>query len=1609
MAQDLKKQAHKALPANASPTLKKFLDGFLKSIPDEDKNMVHPAILAEAAQHHLKLSKDRIPGEPRVDIYTPVIEDEEWGTGRTVIDVVNDDMPFLVDSVAAEITQNYKLIHLILHPMLHISRSTKGKFKDIVEKAGKDTVVQSHIHIELQGTLSKAVAKKLEKDLYRVLSDTYYATRDWQAMRQKMRDCKKALNNAPTPKYKKDEIDEYLQFLDYLHDDNFTLLGFREYKFREEKGKVISKTIKGSSLGLLHDDIKPVYISENKDGLPQDLQKMRRNLPPLHISKVNKRSTVHRPVPLDAIAVKQFDKKGNVIGECLFIGLLTSVTYSRSIKDVPLLSRKTAEVLKRSGFKPGSHDHKGLSHVLEKYPRDELFQTPNKTLLKTCISIMHLQERQRIALYTRPDPFGRYVSCLVYVPRDRYDTRLRMTIQDILEQEFHGTTGDFYTNLDDSPLARVMFIIYISQENPPEYSVKKIERKLQKAGRLWSERLGDELIKALDNEEKATSFAQKYAEAFPTSYQETYLPKQATFDISKIEEVLDNQKLTLDLYKDKSCDSDQIRLKVFHSNRPMTLSAALPVLENMGLKVISERPFKVRPDDEEQTVWIHDFLMRQDKSIPTIRIKKVKSKFEEAMRKIWYGSVEDDSLNQLVLSAHMNWREIRILRAYVRYMRQMGYPFGTRYIEQALNNNPKIAGHLISLFLALFDPEKQAKADIQAAACMVEIDHALENVDSLDEDRILRSIANLIDATLRTNYFQKGEEKDYKTWLSLKLDSSKIKDLPKPVPYREIFVYSPRVEGVHLRGDVIARGGLRWSDRHEDFRTEILGLMKAQQVKNSVIVPMGAKGGFVVKHPPTEGGREAFMKEGIECYKTFIRGLLDITDNRKGKKIIKPKNVVCRDGDDPYLVVAADKGTATFSDIANGLSENYGHWLGDAFASGGSAGYDHKKMGITARGAWESVKRHFRELNHDTQKKEFDVVGIGDMGGDVFGNGMLLSKHICLIGAFNHMHIFCDPDPDPQTSFTERRRLFRAVKGWGDYDKKKLSKGGRIYNRGDKSLKLTPEIRKRFGIEEETVAPGELMKAMLRARTDLLWFGGIGTYIKASHESNADAGDKGNDAIRIDATEVRARVIGEGANLAITHPARIEFSRHGGKINADFIDNSGGVDSSDHEVNLKILTADIMNGGKHKMGIKARNSLLEDMTDEIAALVLRNNYQQAQAISLMELQTVKNLPAHARFIRDLERNHGIDRQIEGLPDEEEIERRAQAGKGLTRPELAVLMSYSKILFSKDLLDSDIPDTDVMQDYWLVDYFPERMRSKYNAEILNHMLRREIVATTMSTSLVNRMGPTFVKGLMDKTGASCASVARAYLVVRDAFGLRAFWDKIEALDNKVPAQVQLRAMKSTSRMMERETEWFLTRLGRKPDMDKDTKNFGKGIAELYQCIDKVVPKDLGLTIKQRTEAGINDGLSRELARQIALIPMMGAAFDIIRISMDRKTDLALTAKIYFELGEYFHIDWLRQQAKYMTAEDRWMAEALDGLLKELDNCQAGLTNHIIKETAKDLKSKKVGTASIVEYWVEQYCPQAKQLEPLFNEIRRSGSIDMAMLTIAEQRLRNLFGG
>ncbi len=1594
MLKKYKEKIIKTFKGKDAALQKKVAEVMADTISDHDAKDFDENSFVAMIEAHWELVKARRPGEAAINISSHRVEGAK--RRKTVIDIVCDDMAFLVDSIAAAINGRRLLIETLVHPLLIAQYDGKNNLKDLARASSRDDeqgVRQSHIHVLVHEALSEGAIQDLEQDLKATIRDVCKANKDWKMMLVRLKEASAALEISKTERDEK-TVREYCSFLDYLHKNNFTLLGYAEYKIDAKK-----KSTKVESLGLLKDSSD---IDEQAEGFPLNAQETTILLPPVAISKSKSSTTVHRRVPMDVIAVKLYDEKGNIVGEKLFLGLFTSVTYSRSVEDIPFLRMKVANIIEKSGFAKGSHDYKALRHILEKYPRDELFQAKTDDLYETGVNILSLQERRKIALFTRKDAFNSYISCMVYVPRDRFGTSLRKKIVLTLEEELNGTCSSFFTNMDDSLFARGLFCIDVDPEQKMDYDRAAIELKLQELGQSWPEKLSDALENSTYSEEELYDLTLRYGESFPVNYTNKYSSKQAVFDIRKMETVLKTGRLQVDLYKPEGIKDNQLRLKVYSPSEPIVLSDVMPILGNMGLKSIAELPYEITPQGSNKTIWIHDFLLERPAKRRKINLEKVKDIFEEAFSQIWYDMMESDKLNRLVLSAEMSWRDVVILRTYVKYIRQARVAYSQNYIQETLTEHADIAKDLIALFHARLSIKTHS--DAKCKKIENHLSTMLKQVDSLNEDRVLRLIKTIIKATLRTNFYQKTPEGGVKPYLSIKLDSRSIDVLPDPKPFREIFVYSTQVEGIHLRGDKIARGGLRWSNRHEDFRTEVLGLMKAQMVKNSVIVPMGSKGGFVVK--TTTHSREEFMSAGVECYKTFIRGLLDITDNLDGDTVIPPVDVIRKDGDDPYLVVAADKGTATFSDIANSLSAEYNFWLGDAFASGGSAGYDHKKMGITARGAWESVKLHFRQLNHDTQTAPFEVVGVGDMGGDVFGNGMLLSEHIRLVGAFNHLHIFCDPNPDEASSYKERKRLFEAVGGWDQYDQKLLSKGGKIYSRDEKSLKLTEEIKARFDIDEDEVPPSVLLSAMLKARTDLLWFGGIGTYIKASSESDTDVGDKANDGLRVNANEVRARVVGEGANLGATQLSRIEFALKGGKINTDFIDNSGGVDSSDHEVNIKILLSSVMKAKGSKMDIKARNVLLEKMTGDIENHVLRHNYQQAQAVSLAEAQACDKRQMHEEFIQQMEQQEGLDRKIEFLPNADEIEKRMRENRGLTRPELAVLVSYAKIALTKDLLKTDIPDNPDMQ-VWLYDYFPEILRDQYKEFIDQHKLRREIIAMAVANSLVNRLGPTFVKTTMKKTGMGCDEIVKAYIVVREIFGFRDLWNKIEEQDNLVPAAVQIRAMIEIAKLAEFGIQWVLSRFRDRLDVAKIIGDYKEPVAVIRDNLLKFVSNESKTTLKIRIDAFKRDGLPAAMAQTVASLHSLNSSLDIAQIALEQEVDVKYIAATYFDLGQRFHIDWLQNQAFYRETRNSWEQEAIDGLIDKLYNVQAGLTSSVLSYCV----DQKNGDGAVCDsaYWAERHSHLVDQIAPFFEKLKRAGVLDLPMLVVAEQRLRNLYGG
>ena len=1587
--------------------LEQFARQYYANVPPADIAGVDAERLYGAVTSLWNFARDRAPRNPKLRVFNPRVEEHGWHGDHTVIETVNDDMPFLVDSITAALASLDVAPLLVIHPVVHVRRDADGGLvgllaPDAVPTA--DDLAESIIHIEIHEQADPMVLRQIAEDLGSVLAEVRAAVEDWHAMQARVHEVIADLDKSPAGLTVEDAA-EVRDFLTWLLDNHFTFLGHRDHTFLPDEvdpARVVVGVADG--LGILRDRDRMVFNElRHLSDLPAEVRAFLNQPTFLLITKANRRSRVHRPVHLDVIGIKRFGDDGQVVGMHLLAGLFTSNVYTNSPAFVPVLRRKIERIMRRAGFRPFSHDGKRLLNIIESLPRDELFQSSDTKLLDMALGILHLQERQRTALFLRRDEFERFISCLVFVPRDRYDTALRLAVQDILETAFNGRLSVYYTQVADSPLARLHFIIKTTPGAIPDYDPAAIEGRIAEAARAWADHLHD-VILTTKGEDAGARLARRYGAAFPTFYKERFNAQTAVFDIDRMEEALaetaaGRDGLGMNLYRPLEATEDVVNFKVYHPDTAVMLSGILPMLENMGFQVIGEIPFAIRLDGGRRVVWVHDFSMAPADG-SHLAVSEVRGPFQEAFAKVWDGTIENDAFNRLVVLAGLSWREVVMVRAYAKYLRQAAFTLSQGAIEQTLARHPVITRALVQLFHARFDPARQGEDEDVVVAT---IESALDHVSSPDEDRILRRFLNLVRSTVRTNFYQTADDGTPKPYVSFKIDSGAIDDLPLPRPWREVWVYSPRVEAIHLRGGKVARGGIRWSDRREDFRTEVLGLLKAQMVKNAVIVPVGSKGGFVVKRPPPpDAGREAVLAEGIACYQTMMRGLLDLTDNIGPEGIIPPPNVVRRDDDDPYLVVAADKGTATFSDIANGISLDYGFWLGDAFASGGSQGYDHKAMGITARGAWEAVKRHFREIGRDIQTQDFTVVGVGDMSGDVFGNSMLLSRHIKLVAAFNHLHIFIDPSPDPETSWVERKRLFDTPRStWADYNPALISPGGAVFERSAKRLTVSPQIKTLLGLDCDTLTPAELMRAVLRAEADLLWFGGIGTYVKASQESHADVGDRANDAVRISAPEIRARVVGEGANLGVTQRARIEFALGGGRINTDAIDNSAGVDTSDHEVNIKILLNRVTADGD--LTPKQRNALLVSMTDEVAALVLRDNYLQTQAISLMEARGPDLMDHQHRLMKMLERSGRLDRAIEFLPDDEQIAERLAAKRGLTRPELAVVIAYSKIWLFDEILDSDLPDDPVTFED-LLSYFPTALRADWREQIGAHRLRREIIATHATNSMINRVGGTFVTQIMEKTGMPPSGIARAYLIARDSFALRDLWRDVEALDNAVPADVQLAMLGEANRLIERTTLWILRHAPRPLDMAGMTAAFIEGMRALEGCMGGVCTVDVQSEIAARHDRYAAAGVPDPLAERVAHLIVLASTPDVVRLSRDLEVDLVTAASHYFAVGSRFGLGWLRSAAERQSGGSHWEKLAVAAVIDELYADQRAITARVLALTGSG-----ADPADSIAAWVDTCRPAVERADQLVTELRAAPTLDLAMLTVASRQFGTLKGG
>jgi glutamate dehydrogenase len=1612
--------------------LRNFIGAYYRHMPLEELTAAGPARMAGVAAEHARLAANRPQGRALVQVSAggmcSALEES-----RGSVDIVTDDMPFLVDSITLELTRHGLDSFHIIHPQLLVRRDVTGTLWEVVGplregKHGHDEIAESWTHIEIDTTAGVSLTD-LEKDLQRVLLDVRASVEDYPKMTEAaVRLADRLETEGPRPPA------ETQALLRWLAANHFTFLGYREYDLVDGPHGMALVPVTGTGLGILRHDKRG---SASFAALPPEVRARAKDPQRLILTKANSRSTVHRGSYLDYIAIKRVNASGEVAGEYRFLGLYTHEAYHESIARIPVLRRKLAEVLERAGAAPDSHDGKDLTEILEAYPREELFQISVDELVPIALGVLHLRSHPRTRLFLRKDVYGRYMSCVVYLPRDRYTTRVRLRTQEILREGLGGETVEYGATVGESPLARLLVVVRAKKGTSlPDVDTADLEAKIVAAARSWDEDLLAEAIREM-GEAKARALLDTFAGAVPENYKTDVPASYAVSDLTRVQNLLaTGEDTSFELWEAEGYYAGQPvekngawRLTICRVGTPITLTDVLPRLQHMGLDVVDEHPYAftspvLRP------FWIYDFGLRRTGAgaagpepvtgqFPVLAggaktqappgwppNDTVKALFEEALGALWRGTIEDDGFNALVLDAQLTWRQIVLLRAYAKYLRQAVITFSQRYIERVLAFNVPVTRLLVRLFESRFDPAHERGSAERGEAIAEEIRGLLDEVAILDHDRILRSYLGLILATQRTNYFRTAQSPGQPDgpggppYLVVKLDAAAVPELPDPRPKFEVFVYSPRLEAVHLRFAAVARGGLRWSDRREDFRTEILGLAKAQEVKNSVIVPSGAKGGFVCKDLPDPSDRQAYQREVLDCYKTFISAMLDVTDNLRDGQVVPPPGVVRHDGDDTYLVVAADKGTATFSDTANEIAKAYGYWLGDAFASGGSEGYDHKKMGITARGAWESVKFHFATLGLDPATTEFTVAGIGDMSGDVFGNGMLCSPHIKLVAAFDHRHVFLDPDPDPAASYAERRRMFALPRSsWADYDPGLISAGGGIWPRTAKSVPVSPQVSEALGLGEAVHAlpPDQLISAILAAPVDLLWNGGIGTYVKASTESHADAGDRANDAVRIDATALRAKVVAEGGNLGLTQAGRIEYALAGGLVNTDFIDNSAGVDTSDHEVNIKILLQPRLSRGE--LTPAARGELLHAMTDEVAELVLRQNYGQNRALAAAAAQSAQMLHVHARYLRKLERERRIGRRLDSLPGDKEIAERRSAGLGLTVPEFAVLLAQAKISSVQEVLPSTLPDDPFLRSV-LTAYFPVPLRDAYAGEMGLHPLRREIITTMVVNDMVNHSGTSFLFRMNEETGASVPDIGRAWLVAREVFGMPRFWAQVEALDGVVDVATQIVLLLEGRKLTERAVRWLLHSRRAPYDIQATIAFFADGVQAVGAGLPELLTgRDLaGFT--ERRQSAISRGVPGYLAERVAAMVPAYSAFDIVEVAAATGRDIAEVAEVYFDLAGRLQIARLRDQIVALPRDDRWNTMARGALRDDLYAAHAALVRDVLMATSQGTPEERLAA------WAEQNGPAVRRATQTLSEIWETDRFSLATLSVAVRAIRTV---
>ncbi len=1575
----------------------KFIVHYFANTPLDDLLERPVADLFGMAQSHWKIMQQRHPGELKLKIFNPQYEKDGWHTTHTVIQLLMDDQPFIVDTLRMEINRLGYTIHLVNHAGgMKVERDKEGQLLDVHAHDVDHThaIKSAPVYFEIDRVTHTDAFKKIEENCRRVLSDAKIAVHDWQSMQDEIKQSIDEIRHYSEPLNTAD-IEESIFFLNWLLEDNFTFLGVRNYKMISVNGKPALRLVANQSLGVLRDSRKSERTRYYAD-LPLEARERVLSKDILVFAKTNTRATVHSARYTDVIIIKRFNKKGEIIGEKRVIGLYTSRAYHCNLQTIPVIRRKISDVMQLAALPPRGHAIKTWLHIMETLPRDDIFQASKEELFELGLGIFQLQDRQRTRLFLHKDAYGRFISCLLYMPRDNVYTELLLRIQEELRRDFSAEEISFTTLFAESQLARIHYFMKIDSKNPSQYDFNAIETKLIEMSRSWKDSLQQALTTAL-GDEKGNEMSLRYARAFPASYHESFSAKSAVYDIQHIEKLSPHHLLEMSFYQPIEMPKNMVRFKLFRAEHTIPLSDVLPILENMGMRVIGEQPFQLILANGKN-YWINDFSMLYSR-VDQINAANYKNNFQEAFAKIWFGEAENDGFNQLILAASLNWRQVALIRGYTRYLKQIGFTFSQVYVEQTFANNPHVARLLLELFSLRFDPMIAFQSLESQELHEQEIIKALDAVSNLDEDRILRSYLHLIKATLRTNYFQLGKDNNPKPYISFKFNPELVPDLPLPKPMFEIFVYSPRFEGVHLRAGKVARGGIRWSDRREDFRTEILGLMKAQQVKNAVIVPTGAKGGFVPRYLPIEKGREAVIDEAISCYKNFISGLLDLTDNLSNGDAISPANTIIYDDKDFYLVVAADKGTATFSDTANSIAKEYGFWLQDAFASGGSTGYDHKKMAITARGAWESVAEHFQQLRYDIRHHDFTVIGIGDMAGDVFGNGMLLSEHIKLIAAFNHQHIFIDPNPDALISFQERKRLFNLPRSsWEDYNAELISSGGGVFKRSSKSIKLTPEIKAVLNTDFNVLTPNEFIRAILRAPVDLLWNGGIGTFVKATHETHAEVGDKSNDVIRVNANELKVRVVGEGGNLGFTQKARIEYELHGGKINTDFIDNSGGVDCSDHEVNLKILLNQIMHKGD--LTYKQRNNLLVDMTAEVASLVLHNNYRQAKALTVAMQLAASYFSLYTRFIDDNAASGKLNRDLEYLPSDKELLERRAAGKNFTRPELAVLLAYSKIILKENIINSDLTQ-DLYLTRFLNHAFPRVIHHRFNEFLKQHRLRAEIIATQLSNALITDVGITFVHQMREELKADPAAVVRAYVITIEVFKLSNYWNDIYSLDYQVDPAVQIDMILELVRLMRRSIRWFLRNHATDMDIANLVKTYEKNVLQIYQMMPNLLMGPDKEKYERDLENYLNLNVPEKIAEKIARIPSLYPALNITEAAIEYNAPVKKVAQVYFVISQRLNLNQFREKINTYAVSSKWSVIARSNVKGDLDSIQRALTMAVLT-----VKVKNKNPEQLVEIWLEANSLQIHRWQAVQAELLASDTIDYAMIAVAMKELFSL---